>query len=145
MAKKAKQTATKTADVACPSCGAKAGEECKTASGATATAPHAGRKEAAAKKPAKTAKAKANGKGSTGRIIRVAAVENPTTGREVLVRLRTDGVITDNRLRERLGVEGVKEWREVPASRWAEATAGFKAGKGEVVKAKQSRKGKAKK
>ena len=80
---------------------------------------------------------KGDGSAPHHRVIRVASVTNPKTEKAVLVRVTTDGHVTDPRLAKRLKVtKALSSWREVEAETWKAATAAFRAGKGTPVSAK---------
>jgi hypothetical protein len=78
-------------------------------------------------------------KGAT--LYRVAKVLNQKTGREVTVQVKTDGTQTPRFSH----LPDAKEWTEVRATGWADATARVRAGEGKVVKAPSRRTSKAKK
>ena len=66
--------------------------------------------------------------------IRIAVLKNPKTKRPVLERVTTDGRLSA-RAAKHLGVKRVKAWIEVEATRWKQATAAIRAGKGKRVRA----------
>ena len=67
-------------------------------------------------------------------LIRVAKLTNPATKREVFERVTSDGRLSA-RAAKHLGVKRVKAWIEVEATRWKQATAAIRAGKGKRVRA----------
>lgn len=75
-------------------------------------------------------------------VIRLVALKNPTTKRDVFARVTADGRL-GKRDAEHLGVKKVAAWLEVVAKSWAEATKAAKAGKGKKVHAGQEKRGSA--
>ncbi len=68
----------------------------------------------------------------TSRVIRLVALKNAQTKRQVFARVTANGRL-GTRDAKHLGVKRVAAWVEVEASRWAAATKLVRAGKGKRV------------
>ena len=75
-----------------------------------------------------------NGK-APGRVIRVAQLKSPATGKLVCLRVTAEGKIAGARYAKQYGTKRVQAWVEVPATSWKQATAAVRAGKGKKVRA----------